>query len=118
MVTGARADLAAQSTGSGSDALSPERRLQAAKSLQRGLAPRGIRPRVLITGLAIQATYLCDSGDGQADHIEIVAVDPGHQDAAATLDRVAPGPALPLPRGQVPVDRGVVELAERHVGDL
>src|SRR3954451_9446912 len=50
--------------------------------------------------------------DGQGDQVEVVALDALDQRRAAALDRVAPGAALPLAEGQVPVDRLVVELAE------
>ena len=42
---------------------------------------------------------------GQADDVEVVALDPAHQRRAAALDRVAPRPPLPLAGGQIPAQQ-------------
>src|SRR3954467_7758663 len=64
-------------------------------------------------GLQVQ-----QAADGQADDVEIVALEPSHQGSAGALDRVAPRALTPLPRPQVPVDEALVEVAERDVGHL
>src|SRR4051795_178948 len=56
-----------------------------------------------------------ERGDGQADDVQVVAVDAPHQRRSRTLDGVSAGPLAPLLGRDVPVKNTVVERAERDV---
>src|SRR3954447_1212584 len=56
--------------------------------------------------------------DGQPDDVEVVAVDPANEGAAASLDRVTARASAPFAGGQVPVQDRVAEVVERHARHL
>src|SRR5580700_10098733 len=53
-----------------------------------------------------------EQGTGQADDVQIVAVDPLDETGAETLDRVGAGSPLPLACCQIALDVGGAERAE------
>src|SRR5215212_1422717 len=59
-----------------------------------------------------------EEGAGQTDDVEVVALDARHERRTATLDRVRPGPSLPLAGGEVAADVARRQRAKAHAGEL
>src|SRR5450755_2274640 len=53
-------------------------------------------------------------GHREADDVEVIALDPGHQGRTASLDRVAPGALAPFAAVEIPVEQRCVERPEVH----